>query len=153
VKFRSLVIIPALAVALAIPAARAQQLTEQEAHQVAQGLADQFYKLYKAKDAAAVAAHYTSDTVRINGNGDLLLGPAAVQKFYGEKVLPNFDEDPPKIIRVKVINNDTIVVFGSWSGTHHGDNARLSGRWVTTDVRVGDGWKITAMLVSDIPQK
>jgi uncharacterized protein (TIGR02246 family) len=150
---RSLVIIPALAVALAIPAA-AQQLTEQETHQVAQGLADQYYKATKAKDAAGIAAEYTDDAVRISGNGSLLLGRAAVEKFYA-KSLQSFDDDPPKIIQVKIISNDTIVVFGSWSGIYHGDNGptHVGGRWVTTDVRVGDAWKIAAILVSNIPQK
>jgi uncharacterized protein (TIGR02246 family) len=151
--FRSLVIIPALAVALAIPAA-AQQLTEQEAHQVVQGLIDQTNELYKAKDAAGLAARYTDDAVRINGNGTVLLGRAAIEKFTA-KALQSFDEDPVKIIAIKVISNDTIVAFGSWSGIYHGENgpAHEGGCWAATDVHVGDGWKIAAILVSDIPQK
>jgi uncharacterized protein (TIGR02246 family) len=151
--FRLLVIIPALVVALAIPAA-AQQLTEQEAHQVAQGLVDQANKAFKAKDAAGLAARYTNDAVRINGNGDVLLGPAAVEKFY-KKALQSFDEDPLKIIQVKIISNDTIVVFVTWSGTYHGENGptHRGGRSAATEVRVGDAWKIAAILVSDIPQK
>jgi uncharacterized protein (TIGR02246 family) len=147
------VIIPALAVALAIPAA-AQQLTEQEAHQVVQGLVDQTDKGAKAKDAAGLAAQYTDDAVRINGNGTVLLGRAAIEKFIA-KGLQSFDEDPLKIIAIKIISHDTIVAFGSWSGIYHGENGPVheGGRWAATDVRVGDGWKIAAVLVSDIPQK
>jgi uncharacterized protein (TIGR02246 family) len=117
--FRSLVIIPALALALAIPAA-AQQLTQQEAHKVAQHVADDFDKAAKAKDAAG-AALYTDDVVRINGDGAVMLGRAAVEKFFA-KVLQSFDADPGKIIQIKIIGNDTIVVFGAWSGIYHGGN-------------------------------
>jgi ketosteroid isomerase-like protein len=146
--FRLSVVIPALAVALAIPAARPQQLTEQEARQVAQKGADNFYRAFKAKDAAGIAAGYTDDTVRISGNGTLSLGRAAVEKFYAKGV-QSFDEDPPKIIEAKIISNDTIVVFGSWSSIYHGDNgpAHVGGRWAAT------GWKTAALLVSNIPQK
>jgi hypothetical protein len=71
------------------------------------------------------------------------------------KSLQTFDNDPLKIDQVKIINNDTIVVFGSWSGLWHGENGPTheAGRWVNTDVRVGDTWKVAAVLVSDIPQK
>jgi uncharacterized protein (TIGR02246 family) len=151
--FRSLVIIPALVFALAIPAA-AQQLTEQETQQAVQKDVNNYYKALKAKDAAAIASHFTDDVVRINGNGAVLLGRAAVEKFYA-KALQRFDQDSLKIIQIKVITNDTIVVFGSWSGIYHGENGATheGGRWAMTDVRVGDAWKIAAMLVSDIPQK
>jgi len=148
-----LLVIPALVVALAIPAA-AQQLTEQEAHQVAQGIADQIDKAMKAKDAAGIAALYTDDAVRLGGDGTLSLGRAAVEKFYA-KALQSFDEDPLKIIQVKVISNDTFVVFGSWSGIYHGENGPTheGGRFAATTVRVGDAWKSAAVMVSAIPQK
>jgi uncharacterized protein (TIGR02246 family) len=151
--FRSLVIIPALVFALAIPAA-AQQLTQQDARQMVQQGADNFYKLFKAKDAAGIAARYTDDAVRISGNGTVSLGRAAIEKFY-TKAVQSFDEDPLKIIQVKVISNDTIVVFGAWSGLYHGENGPTheGGRFANTEVRVGDTWKIAASLVSDIPQK
>ena len=148
-----LLVIPALVVALAIPAA-AQQLTEQEAHQVAQGFADQFAKAFKAKDAAGIAALYTDDAMRISGDGTLSLGRAAVEKFYAKGV-QSFDEDPLKIIQVKVISNDTFVVFGSWSGIYHGENGPTheGGRFAATVVRVGDAWKNAAVMVSDIQHK
>jgi len=148
-----LLVIPALVVALAIPAA-AQQLTEQEAHQVAQGLDDQLYKALKAKDAAGIAAGYTDDAMRMSGNGTMSFGRAAIENLYA-KGLQVFDEDPPKIIQVKIINNDTIVVFGSWSGIYHGKNGPTheGGRFAATVVRVGDAWKNAAVMISDIPQK
>ncbi|MBV8457779.1 MAG: SgcJ/EcaC family oxidoreductase, partial [Acetobacteraceae bacterium] len=108
--FRLLVIIPALAVALAIPAA-AQQLTEHEARQVAQGIVDKFDIAAKAKDAAGIAALYTDDAVRVNPNGDMLLGRSAIEKFE-VKLFQSFTEDPLKINQIKVISNDAIVVFG-----------------------------------------
>jgi uncharacterized protein (TIGR02246 family) len=150
-----LLVIPALVVALAAPAA-AQQLTEQEAHQVAQDLEDQISKAYKAKDAAGIAAHYTDDAMSLDGNGTLLLGRSAIEKSRA-KTVQSFDEDPVKILQVKIINNDTIVVFGSWSGIYHGENrnepTHWAGRFASTLVRVGDTWKNAAVMVGNIPQK
>ena len=69
--------------------------------------------------------------------------------------MQSFDEDPLKIIQVKIISNDTIVVFGSWSGIYHGENGptQTGGRFAATAVQVGDAWKNDAVMVSDIPQK
>jgi uncharacterized protein (TIGR02246 family) len=146
-------IIPALTIALAIPAA-AQQLTDQQARQVAQGLDDNFDKAFKAKDAAAIAALHTEDAVHVGGYGDTDLGRAAIEKYY-VKGVQNFDGDPLKIDQIKIINNDTIVVFGFWSGIFHGENGpvHMAGRWVNTDVRVGDTWKVAAVMSSVTPQK
>jgi hypothetical protein len=69
--------------------------------------------------------------------------------------LQSFDEDPPKITQIKIISNETIVVFGGWSGIYHGANGptHQEGLWTTTEVRAGDGWKIAAALVSYLPRK
>ena len=134
--------------------AAAQQLTEQEARRAAQGLVDQFNKAAPTKDAAAIAARYTKDGVRVTGSGDTLVGRDAIEKWYA-KTLQSFDEDPGRLDQVKVIGNDVIVAIGSWSGTWHSDKGpvRLGGHWMYTEVRTADGWKVATSLTNNVPQK
>jgi uncharacterized protein (TIGR02246 family) len=134
--------------------ASAQQLTEQEARQAAQGLVDQFNKAAPKKDTAAIAARYTEDAIRVTGSGDTLVGRDAIEKWYA-KMLQSCDEDPGRLDQVKVVGNDVIVAILSWSGTCHSDKGpvRLSGRAMYTEVRTAHGWKAAASLTNNVPQK
>src|SRR6266446_10018070 len=141
--FRSLVIVTALAIPLAMPAA-AQQLTEQEAQQAAQGIVHAFNKAAQNHDAAGLAALYTEDAILVTPFGPQF-GRAAIQKHASEaEGSPDWSPDPAKLVQVKVIGNDVILRTGSWSGTLRGPNGptQLSGYWATTDVREGGTWKI-----------
>jgi ketosteroid isomerase-like protein len=150
---RSLAIVPVLAIALVLPAA-AQRLTEQEAQQAARSMVDQFSKAEASKDAAAMAALYTEDAVRVSGNGDMQLGREAIEKWYA-KALPNWDANPSNLDRVKVVGGDVIVAIGRWSGNWHGENGLvpLKGGFNATCIRIGDTWKAAVLTVSDVPQK
>jgi uncharacterized protein (TIGR02246 family) len=134
--------------------ASAQQLTEQQANQAAQGSVDSFKAAFKAKDAGAIAARYTEDGIRVTGFGDTLVGRAAIEAWY-KKQMQVFDNDEPKLDRVKIISDDVIVAFGRWSGTSHSDKGpvRWGGHWMYTEVRTADGWKIAASLTNNVPQK
>jgi uncharacterized protein (TIGR02246 family) len=151
--FRSHVIIPALAVALAIPAA-AQQLTEQEARQVVQASLDEFNKAAAAKDAAALAAQYVDSGIFVNGFGSTLDGQETIRKMYAG-AFPTWDEHPLTLEKVKVIGNDVIVGIGSWTGTWHSDKGPvdMAGRWEKTYLRVGDKWKIAVQMGNIVTQK
>jgi uncharacterized protein (TIGR02246 family) len=134
--------------------ASAQQLTEQQANQAAQGLVDSFNAAFKAKDAGAIAARYTEDGIRVTGSGDTVVGRAAIEAWY-KKSMQVFDNDESKLDRVKIVSDDVIVVFSLWSGTYHSDKGPVrSGRHsMNTEVRTADGWKIAASLTNNVPQK
>ena len=134
--------------------ASAQQLTEQQANQVAQGGVDAFNAAFKAKDAEAIAARYTEDGIRVTGSGDTLVGRAAIAAWY-KKSMQVFDTDDSKLDRVKIVSDDVIVTFGRWSGTFHSDKGpvRSGGYWMYTEVRTADGWKAAASLTSNVPQR
>jgi uncharacterized protein (TIGR02246 family) len=134
--------------------ASAQQLTEQQANQVAQGSVDAFNAAYTAKDAGAIAARYTEDCIRVAGSGDTLVGRAAIEAFY-KKSMQVYDNDDSKLDRVKIVSDNVIVAFGLWSGTFHSDKGpvRSGGHWMNTMVRTADGWKIAAALNNVVPQK
>jgi uncharacterized protein (TIGR02246 family) len=133
--------------------ASAQQLTEQQAKQVAQSIVDAFNVAYKAKDAAAIAARYTEDGIRVTGAGDTLVGRAAIEAWY-KITMQVYDDDELKLDRVKIVSDDVIVAFGFWSGTLHSDKGpvRSSGHWMNTEVRTADGWKAAANLTNIVPQ-
>ena len=75
---RSLVLILVLLVGLASPAA-AQQLTQQEARQAAEKIVSESNRANQAKDAAALAALYTTDAILVTPQG-LVVGPEAIEK-------------------------------------------------------------------------
>ncbi len=150
---RSFALTSALTVALALPAS-AEQLTEQDAHRIANSLVDSVIKTEQARDAAAVAALYTEDAVRII-HGNMERGRAVIEKGLAES-LPNWDEDSGGTVdQVRILGNDAIVAIASWSGTWHGADApsHITGRAAYDCVRVGDTWKIAVHLISPAPPK
>jgi uncharacterized protein (TIGR02246 family) len=150
---RSIAFVSLLALGLVIPAV-AQQLTEQEAHQVVQSFVDAFDKAAKAKDAAAWGAQYTGDAVRVGVWGDVLVGREAIEKHYADG-FPSSDEDPVTLDQVKILSNDVILAIGGWSETWHGPDGpvHFAGRWTNTDVRVGEMWKIGFQTVTMFRKK
>jgi uncharacterized protein (TIGR02246 family) len=136
-----------------VPPVAAQQLTEQEARQVAQGIVDAFWKAEQAQDAAAIAALFTTDAIRVFPDG-LVLGQAEIEK-RSRKSFESFTADADKLDQIKVIGDNAIWVTGTWSGTWAGPNGpiRLSGRWVSDYVREGGAWKIRANTFNVTPKE
>jgi len=140
-----------LAVGLAMPAV-AQQLTDQEARKIAETIEQAWEKGFQDRSPAALAALYSRDAIRISGNGETQVGPAAIETFY-TGLTKAWDADPNKLEQVKALGNDVIVVTGAWSGTWHGEKGpiKFSGHFANTDIREGDGWKIALFIVSNAP--
>jgi ketosteroid isomerase-like protein len=151
--YHSLALVPVMAIGLAVPAV-AQQLTDQAARQVVEAIVQAEYKAVQAKDAVAAAALGTDNVIRVTGAGDTIVGREAHVKWWAQ-VVQHWENDPDKIDQVRVLSNDMIVATGFWSGKWHGDNGSvpIAGRWMTSLLRVGDTWKQTMVLASDIPQK
>ena len=146
--------IPAVLIALLLvaPGARAQQLTEQEAQRIAQGLLEQFNKAAPAKDTAKIGDMFTEDAIRV-GVDDTAVGRAQIEKRYADG-FRTFDSDPAKIERVKVLDRNAFAAIGTWSGTTRGPKpVRMTGGWSDTVVRVGNTWKIAVLMVNMSPQQ
>lgn len=120
--------------------AAAQEVSEQDAQRVGQSMLDAWNKT--ARDAAAHAALFTEDAVRITPQG-LISGRAAIERTMGAAD-KDYTPDPSKLEQVKLIGNGVMLRAGTWSGTYKGPNGpvHLKGYWSDTDVRDGNGWKI-----------
>ena len=151
--FRSLVYASVMIGAAVLPAA-AQTLTEQQARGVAQALVDNFNRNFKQKNAGAIAANFTKDTVRSWTLGTVTVGRAEIEQRYA-KTFEVYDEDPITFDQIKVVSDTVIVLFGSFSGVVKGDKGQVPvhGRWTwtATEPGSGEGWKIAASMISAIP--
>jgi uncharacterized protein (TIGR02246 family) len=129
-----------LTISSTLPAA-AQQLSEQDARKVVQNLVDTWEKAAQMKDAAAIAALYTENTMRVTPDG-ILYGRAAVEKNFAE-ALKVFSDIKLKLDQVHVVNDGAIQSTGMWSGTVQTPNGAVpaNGFWGVTDVKDGGAWK------------
>jgi uncharacterized protein (TIGR02246 family) len=129
-----------LTISSTLPAA-AQQLSEQDARKVVQNLVDTWEKAAQMKDAAAIAALYTENTMRVTPDG-ILYGRAAVEKNFAE-ALKVFSDIKLKLDQVYVVNDGAIQSTGMWSGTVQTPNGAVpaNGFWGVTDVKDGGAWK------------
>ena len=151
--YRSLAIVPVLAFGVALPAA-AQQLTEQAARKVVEANVQAEHQAINAKNAAAVLALHTDDSIRVTGDLQTLIGREANLKWW-EGTVQGWEPDPDKIDVVRVVGNDAIVATGSWSGKWHGDNGVFpnSGGFMDLFLRVGDAWKLSVTINSIKPKQ
>ena len=119
----------------------AAQLSGQDARQAAEKNIQTWVTAANNKNAAAVAALYTEDAMRVTPQG-VLYGRSAIEKdmVEGLKVFSNI---AIKLDQVKVLNDDTVMTTGSWSGTLQGPNGpmQVGGFWGDTDVLDGGMWK------------
>jgi hypothetical protein len=117
------------AVALLAAPAAAQHLTEADGRQIIDGIEQVKAKAFANKDAAIW--------------GSLLADNAAAEKWMAG-VMKDLESVSNKVIEVKVMNDNTIVYTGAWSGVWHGDKGpiRLSGHYSDALAREQGGWKI-----------
>jgi uncharacterized protein (TIGR02246 family) len=134
---------------LAIPA-EAQELSQQEADQVAKSVVESFSKVFHAKDAVGVAALYTDDAIRVTPYG-LQNGRAEIEKAFAE-ALKVYDPDFTKVNQVAVIGKDVVMSVLSYAGTYNGPNGPVAvkGRGTWVEVHDGDGWKIRVETINRI---
>jgi ketosteroid isomerase-like protein len=138
--FRSLMMVPVLAIGLAMPTA-AQQISDQDARQVAEKYAEAWVTGFQKKDAAGIAAAlYTEDAMRVTPDG-LVYGRAAIEKDMVEMFRVMTDV-AIKVDQVKV-SDGVILESGSWAATFNGPTGLVpvKGFWGTAEVRDGGTWK------------
>ena len=140
---RAVVALPALAIALAVPAA-AQQAPEQGARQAGERIVQAYNKAGQGKDAAGLAAVYTKDATLVMPEGPLV-GREAIEKYFAG-AFRVFSLEAARLDTATVIANGQVMLrTGSFTGTlqepGHGP-VPVKGYWATTDVREGGEWKI-----------
>jgi uncharacterized protein (TIGR02246 family) len=140
--FRSLMILSALTMGLAMPAA-AQHISDQDAWKAGDSVVQAHNRASQAKDAAGLAALYAEDATLVGPDGPVF-GRAALQKQFTDE-LKSFTAEPAKLERVTMIGDTVRLRTGSWSGMFQspgGGPVHVKGYWATTDVRDGETWKI-----------
>jgi uncharacterized protein (TIGR02246 family) len=141
------VVATAVVTMLPFPVA-AQQLTEQEAHRIVEKGIEALNEAFRITDAAAAAAVFAEDAIRVLPRG-VVQGRAAITQGYAAMLgNKDWEEDPDKVDQVRVLSNDVILATGSWSGTYKG-TTHLHGYWSSTVERQGDAWKIVMGTVTN----
>ncbi|HLS47658.1 MAG TPA: nuclear transport factor 2 family protein [Gemmatimonadales bacterium] len=137
-----LVLAPSVALAQGIEADRQRLRTAQDDIRT---LRSQYAEAYNAKDAAAVAALYTSDGIMVNSSGEMVAG--------AEEIASSMASAAPSWPHV-VISSDTVRVYGSTAvdvgrfTTHPASGGEKVERYVAVLRRGMDGWRVShAVLV------
>ena len=152
---RLLVALTGLVVSFAVPTFAQQKDTgDTKIAQQIRALAIEYANAFNRHDAAAVAALFTEDGVRVNASGEHRGRPAIEKSFANWEFQRWHCTDLLKRIdRVLPVGNE-VIAQGIWSLTYqdmgatkpnHPDEGHLS--WVL--VREGDTWKIARETTSD----
>jgi uncharacterized protein (TIGR02246 family) len=143
---RSPFFVALLTVCLAIPAA-GQQPSEQQVRPAIERLLETWDTAASRKDAAAVAALYTEDAMRVTPRG-ISYGRAAIEKDLVEtfKVTSNVAD---KVEKVQVVG-EVVLVTATWSATLQSKDGPIQARgfWGGVYVRDGDTWKTRLAIVN-----
>ena len=143
---RSPFFVALLMVCLAIPAA-AQQRSEQQVRAAIERLLETWDTAANRKDAAAVAALYTEDAMRVTPRG-ISYGRSAIEKDLVEtfKVTSNIAD---KVEKVQVVG-EVFLVTATWSATLQSKDGPIQARgfWGGVYVRDGDAWKTRLAIVN-----
>lgn len=143
---RSLFFVALLTVCLATPVA-AQQPSEQQVRPAIERLLETWDTAANQKDAAAVAALYTEDAMRVTPRGTSY-GRAAIEKDLVEtfKVTSNIAD---KVEKIQVIG-EVALVTATWSATLQGKDGpvQLRGFWGGVYVRDGEAWKTRLAIIN-----
>jgi len=143
---RSPFFVALLMVCLAIPAA-AQQRSEQQVRAAIERLLETWDTAANRKDAAAVAALYTEDAMRVTPRG-ISYGRAAIEKDLAEtfKATSNFAD---KVEKVQVVG-EVALVTATWSARVQSKDGPIQARgfWGGVYVRDGDAWKTRLAIIN-----
>ena len=132
-----------LAISFAFPIyAQEQNTVDPEVRQQIEAVGMQFIEAYNKHDAAAVAALYTHDAVRVDnppgmGRGALIVGRKAVEKLFETDFTGSWSSSPRvgKLVQMYAFE-DSIASISEWS------RAQYNGHSVQIFVRDPDTWKI-----------
>ena len=126
-----------LAISFALPThAQEQKTVDPEVRRQIEAVGMQVVEAYNKHDAAASAALYTQEAVRMGDvRGGLLVGREAIEKDFSADFAASF---PPRVDRLVQMYafEDRIVTISEWSSeSYHGHRLKIY-------VRDADTWKI-----------
>ena len=136
-KIRLLAALVALSIGFAVPSiAQAKNMVDREVRQEIEALGMKFKEAYNKHDAAAIAALFTQDAVRVlDWRGGALFGREAIQRDFAV----NFASSPPELVGNLVqmyAIGDGLAAIAEWSaGQYNGHSVKIY-------VRDADTWKI-----------
>jgi uncharacterized protein (TIGR02246 family) len=141
-----------LAISFAFPIyAQEQNTVDPEVRQQIEAVGMQFIEAYNKHDAAAVAALYTHDAVRVDnppgmGRGALIVGRKAIEKLFETDFTGSWSSSPRvgKLVQMYAFE-DSIASISEWS------RAQYNGHSVQIFVRDPDTWKIRMEYISVAP--
>ena len=143
-KIRSVVALIGLAISFAFPIyAQDQNAVDPKTRQEIEAVLMQIGEAYNKHDAAAVAALYTQDAIRVQnppGMGSasaLLVGRKAMEKLFETQFTATWGSSPTvgKLVQMYAFE-DSIATISEWStGQYNGHSVKIF-------VRDADTWKI-----------
>jgi uncharacterized protein (TIGR02246 family) len=126
------------------PQVKAADITDAELLRAANDLAHQYDTNYNRKDAAAMAALYTSDGILVAPSGQIIRGRDALQAYYVKRFASGAHSHAIQVIEVHV-QGDGGYVLSEFSVTAPGANGELRevhGHIVSVCRRDSDGWHL-----------
>ena len=109
----------------------------------------EFVEAYNKHDAAATAALYTQDAVRVKdwSGGDLLVGREAIEKGFEKEFAASFPPLVRKLVQMYAIEDRILYISEYSHGPFHGHTVKIF-------VRDADTWKIRMEFIaaSTMPQ-
>jgi uncharacterized protein (TIGR02246 family) len=133
-----------LAISLALPTfAQEQSAVDPETRQEIEAVAMQFVEAYSKHDAAATAALYTEDAVRVLdwGGSTNFFGPEAIEKGIAADFAATFPPVVRKLLQMYAFEDRIVTISEYSAGIYHGNTMRIY-------VRDADSWKIRMEFVT-----
>jgi uncharacterized protein (TIGR02246 family) len=150
-KIRSVVALSGLAISFALPIfAQEQSAVDPKTRQEIEAVLMQIGEAYNKHDAAAVAALYTHDAVRVDNPSGfgraLIVGRKAIEKLLETDFTGSWSSSPRvgKLVQMYAFE-DSIASISEWS------KAQYNGHSVQIFVRDPDTWKIRMEYNSSAP--
>jgi ketosteroid isomerase-like protein len=137
-KIRSPVALLALAIGFAVPTfAQEQGAVDPKTRQEIEAVSMQFVEAYNKHDAAATAALYTQDAVRVKdwSGGDLPVGRESIEKGFEKEFAASFPPLVRKLVQMYAMEDRILYISEYSHGPFHGHNVKIF-------VRDADTWKI-----------
>ena len=155
-KTRLLGALVGFAISFALPTfAQQTNTSDQQLREQLVPLGKKDVEAWNNNDAAALAALYTEDAIKVTPQGPIH-GRQAIEKWLAQ-VFKNWHPKNyiDKIDSLRIIGTaDNIAANGEWSQTLQGKNGEpipLKGYWSVIFVRQGEDWKILVDAFNDHP--
>jgi len=128
----------------AAPAVAGADVTESELMQAATELGRQYDANYNDKNAAGMAALYTSDGELASPSGPIVRGREALKTYYAGRFAAGARGHSIKVVEVHVQGDGGygLAQFSVTAPSANGDLHQVDGRIVAVYQRAPDGWRM-----------